>query len=228
MRDSYQRFFDEGHISKDQLFDFGMRETIYADHDLAKRRWEELKERIRTNQHVHIRGFGRNSGKSHLYLCLYKKVFGNENVEIDRLGNSEPTSVIRDMTGYSKIKSAKHKMIRNYQISHIFARTKNVYAFTAPWNIVYLPKVIDPFTGHEANGEMVDEYKRLFHNNSYNKFKDLIDDYNNVISDSKLRRRIALCLDELAATGAHTQKDVDALIKSVSTELTPIRPDDFD
>lgn len=44
----------------------------------------------------------------------------------------------------------------------MFGRTKNIYAFTAPWNIVYMPKILDPFTGHEAKGEMVDEYRMLF------------------------------------------------------------------
>ena len=231
MRDSYQRFFDKGYISKDQFFDFAMREAIYAKKDSAKRRWEELKERIHGNQQVHIRKFGRSSDRHSMYSNLYKVVLNNENVTNDRDGNFEPTSMIRDVTGYSKTESSAHKMIRNYQVSHIFARTKNVYAFTAPWNIVYLPIIIDPFTGHQANGEMVDEFKHMFRNSSYLKFKDLIDDYNHLISDTEFRCSIDSYLKELSTSGIRTKKDkrgVDALIRSVNKELTPILPPNFD
>ena len=41
MRDSYERFFSEGYIDKDQFFDFGLRETIYAPKDKAKEGWEQ-------------------------------------------------------------------------------------------------------------------------------------------------------------------------------------------
>ena len=41
-------------------------------------------------------------------------------------------------------------------------RTKNVYTFTALWNMVYLPKIIDPFIGHEAKSEIVDDNQAAF------------------------------------------------------------------
>jgi len=31
MRDSYMKFFSEGYISKEQFFEFGLKETIYVD-----------------------------------------------------------------------------------------------------------------------------------------------------------------------------------------------------
>ena len=100
MRDSYERFFSEGYISKEQFFDFGIRETIYAPLEKAKEGWEELKHRIRNNGPVYMRGFGRNSNGSHLFQEFYSQVLGNENVKIDPTNNKEPTTVIRDMTGY--------------------------------------------------------------------------------------------------------------------------------
>jgi hypothetical protein len=33
MRDSYIRFFSEGYISKEQCFEFGLKETIYAPYE---------------------------------------------------------------------------------------------------------------------------------------------------------------------------------------------------
>ena len=81
---------------------------------------------------MYIRGFGRNSNGTHLFQEFYKEVFGNAHVAVDPTNNAIPTKIIRDLTGYSKSSSARDEAIRNYQISHIFGRTKNVYTFTAP------------------------------------------------------------------------------------------------
>ena len=222
MRDSYERFLSEGYISKEQLFDFGSRETIYAPFEKAKHGWEDLKQRIKTNQPVYIRGFGRNGTGSAMFQEFYKSVLGNENVTIDPTNNYEPTKVIRDMTGYSKIKSAMYEPIRNYQISHIFGRTKNIFTFTAPWNIVYLPKIIDPFTGHEARGDLSDEYEAIFKQKSYSHFEPLIEDYNRLVSDSEFMQRVYSYLDDISHRDLYSKKNLDRLIKSVREELTPI------
>lgn len=222
MRDSYERFFSEGYISKEQFFDFGIRETIYAPLEKAKEGWEELKHRIRNNGLVYMRGFGRNSNGSHLFQEFYSQVLGNENVKIDPTNNKEPTTVIRDMTGYSKVKSSKHESIRNYQVSHIFGRTKNIFLFTAPWNIVYLPKMIDPFTGHEAKGNLIDEYQAIFQQKSYAHFEPLIADYNQIILAPNFQTRIDIYLEKISSSNRYPQADIDKLIKSVREELTPI------
>lgn len=222
MRDAYERFFSKFNISKEQFFDFGIHETIYAPRDKAKAGWEDLKQRIKNNQPVYIRGFGRNSSGSHLYQEFYKQTLGNENVKIDSTGNSEPTTVIRDMTGYSKIEYSKHELIRNYQVSHIFGRTKNIFMFTAPWNIVYLPKIIDPFTGHEAKGDWVNEYKVIFRQKSYARFEPLIEDYNALITEKAFQQRIDAYLKDISNNNRYPQADINKLTKSVREELTPI------
>lgn len=226
MRDSYERFFSEGYISKEQFFDFGIRETIYTLLEKAKEGWEELKHRIRNNALVYMRGFGRNSNGSHLFQEFHSQVLGNENVKIDPANNKEPTNVIRDMTGYSKVKSSKHESIRNYQVSHIFGRTKNIFLFTAPWNIVYLPKMIDPFTGHEAKGDLINEYQTMFQQKSYKHFEMLIADYNQIVSEPNFQTRIDVYLEGILNSNRYSQADIDKLIKSVREKLTPITASD--
>ena len=211
MRDSYECFFSQGFITKEQFFEFGLQETIYAPVEVATDAWENLKRRIITNQQVYIRGFGRNSNGTHLFQEFYKKVLGNEHVTVDPTNNAMPTKLIRDLTGYSKTKSAKHEPIRNYQISHIFGRTKNVFAFTAPWNIVYMPKMLDPFTGHEAKGEMIDEYQKLFQQQSYKHFEPLIEDYNKLITSPDLTERILEYLDKITSQTDINIKDAGKL-----------------
>lgn len=222
MRDSYERFFSESYISKEQFFDFGIRETIYAPLDKAKEGWEELKHRIKNNGPVYMRGFGRNANGSHLFQAFYSQVLSNKNVKIDQTNNKIPAFVIRDMTGYSKVKSSKHEQIRNYQVSHIFGRTKNIFTFTAPWNIAYLPKIIDPFTGHEAKGALIDEYQAVFKKKSHAYFESLIEDYNQLILGKDLQQRVDTYLEKISNSSGYSQSDTDKLIKSVRKELTPI------
>ena len=226
MIDSYERFFSMMHISKEQFFDFGINETIRAPLEKAKAGWEELKQRIDNGQPVYIRGFGRNSSGSHMYLDFYKYILPNGSVHIDPINNLEPTKIVRDMTGYSKTPSTGHELIRNYQVSHVFGRTKNIYAFTAPWNIVYLPKIVDPFTGHEAKGEIVNEYKAMFRQEMYAYFEPLIEDYNELISDEWLTERIHSYFEDVSRNNRYSQKDTDKLKKSVCKELTPISVSD--
>lgn len=222
MRDSYERFFSQGYISKEQFFEFGLQETIYAPLDKSEIAWSDFKKRIATHQQVYIRGFGRNSNGSHLFQEFYKNIIGNENILIDPTNNAQPTKLIRDLTGYSKTKSNNHEPIQNYQISHIFGRTKNVFAFTAPWNIVYMPKMLDPFTGHEAKGKMIAEYQVLFQQQSYKHFEPLIEDYNKLISSQKLVDSINEYLEIIGSEPSIDVKDAEKLKKSVLEELSPI------
>ena len=58
---SYERFFSKFNLSKEQFFNFGICETIYAPLCKAKKGWEDIKRRISNNDTVYIRGFGRDS-----------------------------------------------------------------------------------------------------------------------------------------------------------------------
>jgi len=222
MRDSYERFFSQGYISKDQFFEFGLSETIYAPLNKAEAAWEKLKHRVHNNQQVFIRGFGRNSNGTHLFQAFYADVLDNNQVTVDPTNNAQPTKLIRDLTGYSKTKSSKHEPIQNYQISHVFGRTKNVFAFTAPWNIVYMPKMLDPFTGHEAKGSMIDEYKDLFQKQSFKHFEPLINDYNALITSPSLLDSIHQYLDKIEQDKNLDEKNVNKLRASILEEITPI------
>ena len=222
MRDSYIRFFSEGYISKEDFFDFGLKETIYAPYEKAELEWTLLKSRIHNNKQVFIRGFGRDANGTHLFQELYARLLGNNNVIKDPTNNAEPTKLIRDLTGYSKTKNSKYELIRNYQISHIFGRTKNVYAFTAPWNIVYMPKMLDPFTGHEAKGEMIDEYTLLFQKQGYKQFAGLIEDFNEIITSPRFVENLNRCLQELSDDSSFEMKDIEKLKNAVYSEFKPI------
>ena len=222
MRDSYEIFFSKGYLKKKQFFEFGLSETIYSPYEKAEVEWEKLKQKVNSNETVYIRGFGRNGEGTRLFLALYEKLFNNTNVRKDPSNNSEPTKLIAELTGYSKTKRSNHEPIRNYQVSHIFGRTKNVLAFTAPWNIVYVPKLLDPFTGHEAKGEMIDEFTELFQKQGYARFGRLIDDFNELVSSPTMLSKIGGCIDELSSNTELGTSDIQKLGKAVRDEFRPI------
>jgi hypothetical protein len=107
---------------------------------------------------------------------MYNDVFGL-NINFDPTNNQKPSIVIQELTSHRK-----NVTIANYQVSHVFGRTKNVYCFTAPWNIVFIPKIIDPLTGHEAKGDFVDEFQALFRQKVADTFRDQIHEYNDIMA----------------------------------------------
>lgn len=160
--DSYQKFIDAFNIDKEELYSFGIRETILPPVEKVSEYWEELKKRISNNGVVTIRGYGRDAKGTPLYTGLYKYLFNNENVKKDGTNNAVPQKIISELTGHKR-----NGNLFNYQVFHIFGKTKNIFLFEAPWNIALVPKIIDPFTGHETKGVWPKEYQeqqRRFYN----------------------------------------------------------------
>ena len=222
--DSYEKFFVKTNITKEEFFNFGIEETVFANALDAKSKWKEISERIRDKcqNPFYIRGYGRNSSNTDLYIEFYKEVF-EINVEKDGSGNGHPRKLIENMTGFYKnpTKKNQHRKIKNYQVSHIFGKTKNIYMFTAPWNIAYVPKIIDPLTGHEAYGYMVEEYTHKFRQETYSRFRDLIDDYNKIISEKIQSTKFT---EYFSDKSKYPDDNSKRFIKSVEDELSEIDP----
>jgi hypothetical protein len=175
--DSYEKFFSRFAIEDEDFYNFGLEETIFPDIEQVRKYWEDLKRRLSDNERVYIRGAGRDARGTQIYLDFYSVLFRNNNIKKDPNNNTAPKKIIQELTGYNS------KTLLNYQISHIFAKTKNPLLFESPWNIVYVPKIIDPFTGHEASGKRVVEYQRLFLEKVKTLYKEFIEDYNNIVKD---------------------------------------------
>ena len=225
MLDSYNNFLSEFKISEDQFLDFGINSVIYIPIDKAIKNWNLLKEKITNDNEVFIRGFGRDAKGTPLLLEFYKNLLGNSHIKKDPTNNNHPTKLIKELSGYSKskIKTTKYEQLRNYQISHIYGRTKNVYAFTAPWNIAYIPKIYDPFTGHEAEGNMVKEFTSKLEIQTYKIFRPLIEDFNNIITHPTFTDKLKVGLNILKNNTSNLQHEsLNRLIKLIESEFSPI------
>jgi len=222
MRDSYSEFLSKGHLTKEQFFEFGLDSLILSPLDKAEHEWQSLKRRIFSNEEVYVRGFGRHGAGSKLLLSFYENVFDNNNIKVDPTNNSFPTQLISKVTGYSKTGRKGFKPISNYQVSHVFGRTKNIFCFTAPWNIVFIPKIIDPLTGHEAHGGIVEEFTKLFRRRVFDKFERQIAEYNCIISHSGLLEKIEGYFSSSLENSTFSFDEKRRLRKSVKEEFSVI------
>ena len=198
MKDSYEIFI-KNYINKKDLIDFGLKETIYIAEDKAAEKWEEIKSSILNNEQVYVRRYGRKEEKDSIIKIFYKEILNLTNIKIDPTNNSAPSKVLNHCTNYRKtIKkdTLQNEKIQNYQISHVFGRTKNPFLFIAPWNLVYIPKIVDPFTGHESKGELALEFSKLLQNKTFKRYESLIKDYNTLVDKYKFDSKIKMFMEE--------------------------------
>lgn len=221
-RDAYIIFFEK-YVSKTELFDFGIAETIMPKYEDASEEWKNLKSRINNNQVIYIRGFGREGNATSMFQGFYKNLINHENIKQDPTNNAEPAKLIRRLTKYSKTPTRGFEHILNYQVSHVFGRTKNIYAFMAPWNIVYIPKILDPFTGHEAKGDAIQEFQKLFQTKIFQTFEPLIRDYNKIMEQNDLKEKAQISLQKLKETGLYDEKQIKKFQNSIEYEFSSIR-----
>ncbi len=150
-----------------------------------------LKEKNERKQHkLFVRGIG-NKQDIALLQELYNEMFdGAIQLAVDKNKNSNPKGVIAAVTGYVKVDSTKrnaknkkrYKVVYNYQVSHIWGHTNNPLLFIAPWNICYLSKILDPFSGHEATGILPKQFSAWLKELFFNRYKKDIEVYNDFLS----------------------------------------------
>lgn len=213
--DSYQKFLNHFGIDKQALFEWGIETTIFPPIEAVIQEWDLLKAKVLTNQPVYIRGYGRNGHGTNMYVDLYKFLFGNENVKEDPTNNHMPQKCIQRLTGLKR-----NKDIYNYQISHIWGHTKNVFLFEAPWNICYTPKLMDPFTGHETKGSWPKEYQKIFLDRAFELYNPFVADYNKLIRDLGVDELIGQYIGSMK--GKIPVKDLAQFEKDVRSEFQPL------
>lgn len=214
-KDSYNEFLRHFSIDKEAFFEWGISATIFPPKSEVESEWKSLKERIFSDKEVYIRGYGRDAVGTQLYINLYKALFNNKHVKKDRTNNLKPQKLIQRLTGLKR-----NRDIYNYQVSHIWGHTKNIFMFEAPWNICYTPKIIDPFTGHETQGIWPIEYKEHFIAMAYKLYKPFIDDYNQLLVEYDVKERLQqhiLSLDGVIDASSLARFSTDA-----DNELSPL------
>ena len=213
--DSYQEFLTHFQIDRESFFEWGISATIFPPIDKVALEWEDLKKRIFNNQTVYIRGYGRDAHGTQMYKDLYAKLLGNTHIEKDPTNNTVPHKLIQRTTGLKR-----NSDICNYQVSHIWGHTKNVFMFEAPWNICYVPKIMDPFTGHETKGRWPDEYQKIFIGKANELYRTFIEEYNQFMKLLDVEKQLQEYI--LSLDGLIPEKELAQFSKDAARELLPI------
>ncbi len=213
--DSYQEFLTHFKIDRESFFEWGISVTIFPPADKVASEWERLKKRIFNNQTVYIRGYGRDAHGTQMYKDFYAKLLGNTHVEKDPTNNAIPHGLIQCTTELKR-----NSDIYNYQVSHIWGRTKNVFMFGAPWNICYVPKIMDPFTGHETKGIWPAEYQKLFKRKADELYRPFVDEYNWILKSLDVEKQLQEYISSLA--GQIPAKKLAQFSKDAAGELSPV------
>lgn len=222
IRDSYMKFIKQFNISKKDLYNFGLEETILPNCDLVLKSWNELKRKLFNGDEIYIRCAGRNGNGTAIYLEFYKYLFKKSNILKDPTNNYIPQKLIEDLTGFKR-----NKNVYNYQVSHIFGRTKNPLLFGAAWNIALVPKIIDPFTGHETKGEWPKEYQKLFLKMIKKRYRIFIQEYNEIIFNLKIDSNLDNFLKGLEKN-RYSIKEIEQFKKGIKSEMAYIYLDNID
>ncbi len=192
MKDSYVEFLKRFNIKEQEFLEYGKESIIYVSKNIAEEEWNKLKDRVINNKEVYIRPYGNNGKNTEIILEFIKEVFNNSNIRVDSSRNNKPHLCIKQYTNLERGKD-----IQNYQVSHIFGMTKNPYMFECPWNIAYIPKIYDPFTGHESNGEWTSKFQDYYLQDVQKEFKELIEDYNNIMIEINILDKIEYFVNKL-------------------------------
>lgn len=85
-----------------------------------------------------------------------------------------------------------------------------------------MPKMLDLFTGHEAKGEMIDEYTLLFQRQGYHRFEKLIDEFNEIMINPNFKEKVNEVLYSFPSNETYSIKELKKLEKAINKEFSPI------
>lgn len=174
-RNSYDELFEVFPDIADRLCQFGLENSVYAangtpeNDELVLRQWHDVVAALEGNDNIYIRLKDTNSQEFRFYRNLYAdpRLFGNNRLNAGGDGNYYAKRAIQNVTGWNVKQNPRRGMDRGclvyFTVSHVFGnRTKNPLLFTAAWNIVLTPNLIDPFTNEENHYEFAERFKEEF------------------------------------------------------------------
>lgn len=203
IEDSYQNFLKTFDIDENVLFKWGIDNAIFPKRQEVEAGWCDLIDRIATGSScVRIRGYGRNAKNTELFIEMYKRIFPKATVKEDSNNNYKPKRILENMT-----KLKRNENLFNYQVSHIFGYTKNIFLFEASWNICYLPKIMDPLSGHEAKGLLPPKFQNMFQKKTKTKYRKYIEEYNLLLNQYDVINKMNIYFADLKSNSRYTHDE---------------------
>ncbi len=181
-RDAYILFFERFKISEEALLAFGREQVVLLPADAIYEHWLKLVSDIRERKPVWVRGCGRQQSSQEIANALYAELFPGLQIKVDPTNNMRPRNRMNSL-----LKCHYQERFENFQTSHVWGKTKSPYAFTGMWNVVLIPKVLDPFSGHEARGPFVEQFQQMLRHLVHERYKRSIDEHNELVGPMRDR-----------------------------------------
>lgn len=193
-RESYGEFLEAFGIMPQAVSDFGLNYSVFAEPDVAWEQWKRLKKDLFDDLlYIRAKRGDDQDREFQFYKRLHTYLFENGRLERDTTGNYHPRQNLQRAVGWMVTIHPKQGtgVLVNFQTSHVLSgRTHNPLLYSAVWNIAFTPKIIDPFTGDEAYGEVAKLFREAFLKKIHARFAKCIEDYNRVIDEQKILSRI--------------------------------------
>ena len=152
-RDSYLRMFELG-LSKEKLFEFGIKEMILVDPKIAVLHWNELKRKFYGKEDMYIRSAGRQGSSSNVFIDFYAEQFEHKNIKIDPTNNYHPRRLLANFTDFSTRKIKNKILLKNYQISLYLVALKIHWRFVRHGTLSIFLKLWTPLLAMRPRGIM--------------------------------------------------------------------------
>lgn len=224
-RESYSEFFSAYGIDIESLCEYGITNSVFASTKDAVAQWTRVKTDFFENHKLPIRMADTNGEEFRFYKALYRHIFGYTSLTNDATGNYYPRANMERALGIKvTIKpSSETGHLVNFQTSHGFSgRTKNPLMYSSIWNIVFTPKVIDPFTGDEASGEYADAFRNAFQLAIKTRFRQCIKEFNDIVEQYHVVEKINEFQSDDFSTTSLTRMKANALSQWRKIDLEPI------
>ncbi|RIM28619.1 hypothetical protein [Staphylococcus chromogenes] len=87
--------------------------------------------------------------------------------------------------------------------------------------MAYIPKILDPFTGHEATGDLVAEFTGQLQYFFYDKYNVIIEEYN-ANNEQLLQLSLEYVNSDAFVTGDKSDKEIDDFKKSIEFQFSKL------
>ena len=222
--DAYDILLQKLQLSESDFAEFGLKSILYVEFEIKKTQWEEIKKTASSKDSLlYIRKYGQQGLNSNWFKTLYVSIFECQIIE-DPTNNKYPSQTLNKYTPYRKnsiSQNTKFTPIFNYQISHLFGRTKNPLLFTSLWNLAYIPRHFDPFTGHESKGKISETIRNAFKKRTFEENVFFIEDYSRFYNEY-IHPKLAQAIENVRVEYSLNENQLKQFIEDATEQLSPI------
>ncbi len=196
----YRRFFDNEENTMEDLWTFTIENMVFVDNDEGIILDARVQDYLSGKQKDILIASPSSSSeqiKEH-YLQLYDVLFPGTTFRFEKIENATPRKLLEVLTDVKDTDTPMevYLKLRSYQVLHVFKRIHNPYAYLAPWNIIMIPKVLQPFLTYnekyvepkfmtsgqrffyEKHQEELPEFEIRIKKFIYERYKEDIDNFN--------------------------------------------------